>query len=508
MTNISNKIITATPKAVIFARVSSREQEQGQSIDAQLENLHKYCERKHIPILKEYKITESSTRGERKKFNEMLKFVKSQRNKIYIVADCVDRIQRSFKESIQLDELMQEDKIELHFVRECLTLSKDSETNDITRWDFSVMAAKTYVGNLRDNVKRSMKYNLEHGRFQHYAPLGYQNIRDANGQADVVLDPVRAPMVKVLFEKYATGNYSLRSLATLAKEMGLMARRKHNQCICKNAVRTMLTNPFYYGVMKIKKKYYTHKHPRLIDKALFDRVQDVLHGRDKSPTKMSYREREFATRDIIKCSCGCAITPEYHRKPSGKEYVYLKCSHFHKECQQQGLNENIILDQFKTEIFEKLYIPENMKNALKQEVRKQLEKDDVFNAGTKKSIELRLANLKDSKNRVLDLYIHGKIAEEVYEMKNSEIDIEEAELNDMMTKYQETDANLNKMSESIVELAGNGLKIFESSKKLEKNQLLKILVSNCVLDNKKARISLSEPFNLLLKTPSCPMWSK
>ena len=63
------------------------------------------------------------------------------------------------------------------------------------------------------------------------------------------------------------------------------------------------------------------------------------------------------------------------------------------------------------------------------------------------------------------------------------------------------------MSESIVELAGNGLKIFESSKPDEKNQLLKLLVSNCILDNKKARISLYEPFNLLLKTPSCPMWS-
>ncbi len=63
------------------------------------------------------------------------------------------------------------------------------------------------------------------------------------------------------------------------------------------------------------------------------------------------------------------------------------------------------------------------------------------------------------------------------------------------------------MAEIIVELAGYGLKIFESSKPDEKNQLLKILVSNCVLDNKKARISLSEPFNLLLKTPSCPMWS-
>ena len=63
------------------------------------------------------------------------------------------------------------------------------------------------------------------------------------------------------------------------------------------------------------------------------------------------------------------------------------------------------------------------------------------------------------------------------------------------------------IAEMIVELAGNGLKIFLSSKPLAKNQFLRLLVSNCVLDNKKARISLNKPFNLLLKTPSCPMWS-
>ena len=95
----------------MFARVSSREQEQGQSIEAQLENIYRYCKRKEIQILKEYKITESSTRGERKKFNEMLNFVKTQKNKVLIISECVDRIQRSFKESISLDELMQKDKL-------------------------------------------------------------------------------------------------------------------------------------------------------------------------------------------------------------------------------------------------------------------------------------------------------------------------------------------------------------------------------------------------------------
>jgi DNA invertase Pin-like site-specific DNA recombinase len=63
-------------KAVILARVSSREQEEGKSIDAQLENLNNYCKKNDFEIVKTFQITESSTKGDRKKFLEMLAFTK------------------------------------------------------------------------------------------------------------------------------------------------------------------------------------------------------------------------------------------------------------------------------------------------------------------------------------------------------------------------------------------------------------------------------------------------
>lgn len=69
------------------------------------------------------------------------------------------------------------------------------------------------------------------------------------------------------------------------------------------------------------------------------------------------------------------------------------------------------------------------------------------------------------------------------------------------------DTEIADIAEALIELAGNAKEIFTSSKPLAKNQFLKILVSNCILDNKKARISLIKTFNLLLKTPSCLMWS-
>ena len=125
MTDISD---ITNKRSVLFCRISSREQEMGQSIDAQLQNLRSYCKRQSFSVIKEYTITESSTRGDRKKFTEMLSFVKQQKTKIIIVADCVDRIQRSFRESIELSDLVHANKIEIHFVRENLIISSESNT--------------------------------------------------------------------------------------------------------------------------------------------------------------------------------------------------------------------------------------------------------------------------------------------------------------------------------------------------------------------------------------------
>ena len=65
-------------KAIILARVSTEMQEDGFSLDAQLDRLREYCNRNNLTIVKEYNITESSTKGKRPKFYEMIKFVKKQ----------------------------------------------------------------------------------------------------------------------------------------------------------------------------------------------------------------------------------------------------------------------------------------------------------------------------------------------------------------------------------------------------------------------------------------------
>jgi site-specific DNA recombinase len=157
-------------KAVILARVSTKEQEEGHSIAAQRQRLHDYCTRKGLDVVRVFELVESSTRGERKEFQAMLEFAKAQNETIAIVADAVDRFQRSFKESIQVDDLRKQGVVELHFYREGMVIDQNASSSDILRWDFSVIGAKAYVLNLAENVKRSLEYKRRNGEWGGKAP--------------------------------------------------------------------------------------------------------------------------------------------------------------------------------------------------------------------------------------------------------------------------------------------------------------------------------------------------
>ena len=150
-------------KAVILARVSSKEQEDGHSLEAQNANLKLYAVCKGLKIIKEFMIIESSTKEERPEFRRIIEFVKARKERISVVIDTVDRLQRSFKETPVLNELMESNCLELHFVKEGNVLSNDASSNQKLLWNMGVMMAQSYTDQLSENVKRSIKHKIDNG---------------------------------------------------------------------------------------------------------------------------------------------------------------------------------------------------------------------------------------------------------------------------------------------------------------------------------------------------------
>ncbi len=108
---MNTKTLQHYTQAIIFARVSSDKQEDGHSLDAQLELGQKYCDKNHLTPINKVSIVESSM-GDRPKFYQMIDFIKKRKDKISIICHCTDRLHRDFEAMGCIMNLLKEGKIQ------------------------------------------------------------------------------------------------------------------------------------------------------------------------------------------------------------------------------------------------------------------------------------------------------------------------------------------------------------------------------------------------------------
>jgi DNA invertase Pin-like site-specific DNA recombinase len=102
-------------KAILYARVSSREQEQeGYSIPAQLKTLREYASKNDFEIIKEFIDIETAKTTGRKAFGEMVEFLRRSKNGRIVLVEKTDRLYRNFRDAVTLEDL----ETEIHFVKE------------------------------------------------------------------------------------------------------------------------------------------------------------------------------------------------------------------------------------------------------------------------------------------------------------------------------------------------------------------------------------------------------
>jgi len=255
-------------KAIILARVSDKKQD---SNEAQVLRISDYIKHKELVVWKTHEIEESSTKGDREKFQKVVQEIQEANEPIALVVDTVDRLQRSFKESVQLDDLRKAGKLEIHFYRESLIINQNSNSSDLLRWDMAVMFARSYVLQLSDNVKRKQEQMLRSGNYPSQPPYGYKRVPIAKDKTEIVIDEYASKIVQKAYEWYATSSFSMELLREkLKKEYGVNWS--------KGFTDKVLKDDFYYGLMtwnkgKSNEKMYPHSYPHIIEKPLFTKYR-------------------------------------------------------------------------------------------------------------------------------------------------------------------------------------------------------------------------------------------
>ena len=487
-------------KSIILARVSTEEQRKdGQSIPAQLSRSRDYVANKGLELFKEYEFDESSTKDKRVKFDAIIDDVKKSKECIALVVETIDRLQRSYKESVLLDEFRKQGKVELHFIRENLVIKRESNSSDILRWDMGVMFAKSYVLQLSDNVKRSLAMKIENGEVTGNVTIGYINKEDDQGKKYVIADPLRAPMIKKAFELYASGAYSLEQIVQVLAADGLKNKTKNGKPVNKSQLDQILKNPFYYGVMRNKGKLYPHKYEPIIEKWLFDKCQEV---RDKRHGRVfKYNVKPFVFRSMIRCAtCGCMIG-----KDPKKGINYCVCNEYRGKHGAKRVTEEDLIKQVSV-AFANIKVPDDVKADLTIRIEKAFEAEQSY--FTTSVSELRKEfdeNAKMLKESYLDK-LKKIITSEQYEEVAKDLNKRQKEINNSLNDH--TDANEEFMTSSnyILELANNAQELFESSEAETKRLLINLVLSNLQLKEKTLLWDYKKPFDAMFVSHKNQFW--
>lgn len=319
-------IDSQTLRYCLYARKSTESDEkQAMSIESQVKEMLELASREHLKVTDIKRESHSAKAvGQRPIFNEMVEEIRIGKFNA-ILTWHPDRISRNAGElGIIVDFL---DQKRLHEIR---TYGQKFTNNPSEKFLLMILGAqgKLENDNKAVNVKRGLRARCEMGLWPAPAPTGYLNEKRTDRKGYVVVDPVRAPVIKQMFEKVAYEKWSDRKVFRWLREIGFTSI--NDTPLWLSNVYRILACSFYYGEFQYPMKsgnWYKGIHTPIITKELYELVQKEF----TSETEFKYKSKEFAFTQLIKCGhCDSGVTAEEKYKTlkngSTVKYIYYGCT--------------------------------------------------------------------------------------------------------------------------------------------------------------------------------------
>jgi DNA invertase Pin-like site-specific DNA recombinase len=459
-----------------YIRVSTVKQgEHGVSLQEQRDAITRYATRIGITIIEWFEEKETAAKRGRPIFNAMLRLLRTGKAD-GVVIHKIDRGARNLRDWADLVELIDQG-VEVHAAAENLDLH--SRGGRLTA-DIQAVVAADYIRNLREEIRKGFYGRLKQGLYPLPAPLGYT---DGGKGRPKTIDPVRGPLVRQIFELYATGKFSLDTLTAEVERLGLRNRNGHP--VARSALGVILNNHFYIGLIRIRRTQETFPgiHEPLIGKVLFDHVQAILEGR----TNQRIQRHDFLFRRLITCKdCGRVLTGE-----AQKGHVYYRCHG--RDCRGKSVREERVEDELLRVLLPLNLSPEECRYVQVKLAGRHAELLQARDARVE-SLRLNLERLKDRLARLTDAFIDGAVDKEIYEERKAGLLMERKDLQDQKAALDENPARIAEMVGEVFELAESVYLRYKLDSPEKKRLLLQRVTSNRWLQGKNVMFTLSLPF--------------
>ena len=457
-------------RAVYYCRVSTDDENQATSITNQKEESINVIKENHWELIDGYvdEGKSGTTTKKRTEYNRLFKDMETDKFDI-IVIKSQDRLMRNTKEwYFFIDKLVQYNK-KLYFYLERKFYSPD----DALITGIKAILAEDYSRSLSKNINNAHRKRQETGSNVVITSKtwGYDKINKT-----VVINEKEAEMVRFIYEM-AVQNHGSRTIAKMLQDYGYYNHDGNK--IAEQTVRRIIRNPLYKGtaVMNVFHKnfetkrternsqdkwiYHDHIVPAIVSEELWDQANKLMDKRSQKVITEDFKTKITGSKKNItpltsKIECGlCQNVFWRSTSVTGKTpKVYWNCREYVQRgrktknarspkgekkskynvadsgCDNIHIKESD-MDHLIYELAQKIYArSKNNILSVATSILRQIMDDTSELDHQEKVLNDELYKMKSSREILLDKYLEGKIEDDIYSIKDSN-------LKDQMTKLED-----------------------------------------------------------------------
>ena len=425
-------------RAIIYLRVSSKEQVKNLSLPTQRKRCLEYCEREGIePDQIFVEEGESAKTADRPVLQRMLGYARTKKGQLqHLIVYSVNRFARNSHDHAAMASYLNGLGITLRSATEPLgdtPIEKFMETclSGVAQLDNDIRG---------DRAVEGMRAAIERGRWVWGPPLGYtKTSAKAGAGPSLEAEPEAATLLLRAFQ--LVGEDGLNQIDAQQEATRLGLRSRSGKPLVKQTFTKILRNPAYKGWIRttlrgVRLEVRGDWEP-IVPEALFDRVQAILEAKRPQASSKSRDNPDFPLRGFVLCSaCGRPLTGGFSKGRRGGRFPYYRCQSGCFNIAKREIEGDFL------KLMERLRPKPQTVQLFREVVLDLWQQRQAEATSARKRQERRLSKLKAKKEQLIEAYIYEKkIDDATYEDQldklNQAITLAEMETHD--TRLDELD---------------------------------------------------------------------
>ena len=449
-------------KGVIYARYSSDNQRE-ESIEGQIRENTAYAEKHGITIVSHYIDRALSAKTDnRPEFQRMIKD-SAKKNFDVVIVWKLDRFSRNRYDSAKYKAMLKKNNVRVVSATE--SISEGAE--GIILESVLEGMAEYYSADLAEKVKRGMTENALKCKFNGSAiPFGYSVDEEKHYQ----LNPVTAPVVLEIFQKYADG-MSIKDITDELNARGLKTAKGAD--FNKNSMRHMFKNRIYIGEYKYADIVIPDGIPAIVPLELFDKVNERMQKNKRASAKNKASEPYILTTKLFYGDCKTMFVGDSAKKKDGTYYRYYKCAASKRhECNMKAVRKDWIED-FVIDKLVKFIFDDDAINRIADDIITLLNKENVIIPALKsqlgevrkaidnilKAIEMGIIT-RSTKERLEELEAEEELKNNIQAEEYSSPKLTKEQIVFTLTRFRTLDMRVTKNKERLVDALVKSILIY------------------------------------------------